>query len=201
MIIYGWRESKIKTQQMKNETCPDCKETGSMIGVLFTKYFHIFWIPLFPYSKKGVFHCPNCSNRFDQKSLMHHLPRAYQNFKSDTKIPIWQFSGLILVLGIVLWTIWSSQADKNKEKEYVQNPIVGDVYVYEVAPGAFSTFKVTDLMEDSLVFVQNNYQIDVLSGIRDIDQDSSYSHVEYIISNHEIGEMYEENEIRDIIRK
>src|SRR5690606_25053790 len=152
MIIYGWKESKIKTQQMNNESCPDCKEAGSMIGILYTKYFHIFWIPLFPYSKKGVFYCANCKNRFDQKSLMHHLPRAYQNFKSDTKIPIWQFSGLILVLGIVLWTIWSGQADKNREKEYVQNPIVGDVYVYGVEPRAFSTLKVIDVVDDSLIF-------------------------------------------------
>ncbi len=58
-----WRYSE--TGFYTSKACPSCHQHVEMHEVYPTKYFSIFWIPLFPVGKKApLFECPICHERF-----------------------------------------------------------------------------------------------------------------------------------------
>jgi hypothetical protein len=201
MLIFGWKYSRIKFERINDAICPSCQESDSLSALLYSKYFHIFWIPILPYKRIVEFHCANCGSSYDDSGLKYVLQKQYLDFKTGTKFPIWQFSGIILFFGIILWGIFSSQIDKKREQEYLQNPKIGDVYVYKIDLNSYSTFKIVETKGDSLILRYNSYQIGYFSNIGEIEKESNYSSQLYITPMHEIIKMYQNKEIEDIIRK
>ncbi|WP_066628849.1 zinc-ribbon domain-containing protein [Labilibacter marinus] len=200
MVIYGWRSSHIKSQQLKNCKCPNCETKDSITSSFFGKYFHIFWIPTFSLGKKSAAQCIQCNHVFKPKEMPDDIKRAYNEIKQDSKIPIWHFSGLIFIALLIAFLSYSSNVEAQNEQEYINNPLTGDVYEYEDGPENYSTIKVIEVTEDSIVFVQNNYGFTTKSGLHEIENDTCYGDDIYILSRTELKNMYVENIIFDINR-
>lgn len=104
MIIFGTRSKIIEPKDSFAPTtnCAHCNQPNTVHPALQFSYFHIFWIPVFPYSKKYVTECAHCKNFRRQKELG---PDELQELKNGThlKIPWGYYTGLvIIVLPIVL---------------------------------------------------------------------------------------------------
>ncbi len=96
MIIYGTRATKIHTEETTAK-CDYCKDKRRHLFTFFSKYVHVFWIPLFPVSKKGVSECTHCKSTNEEKYMNQELKRAYDEIKLNAKRPFWQWIGLILI--------------------------------------------------------------------------------------------------------
>ncbi len=72
-----------------------------MYGSIISRHAHLFWIPLFPVSKKGYAVCTHCKQTLDEQRMPVNYREAVGALKSKAKTPVWQFSGLI-ILGIVV---------------------------------------------------------------------------------------------------
>ncbi len=201
MVIYGWNSSHIKTIQSPNTTCPNCGEKGGLIISFHGKYFHFFWIPTFSLGKRSAAQCTKCNKIYDSKNLPEDLVRDYKDAKSEAKVPIWHFSGLFLITLLIGFITYSSKAEAKKELEYINNPLVGDVYEYEEAPNNFTTIKVVEVTNDSIYFLQNNYAFTTKNGIEEIQADSCYNSEVYNIARTDIKKMFEDGTIFDINRK
>jgi hypothetical protein len=127
MIIYGNKPVHLKSVQPPTLVCPSCGQTGTIVISAYSKHAHIFWIPLFPIGRLGASQCQHCKQVLELGAMPHEIKREYSNLKAETKVPLWQFSGLGLVAVIIAFTIYSSGEDKKKEAEYLANPVVGDV--------------------------------------------------------------------------
>ncbi|MCT4591477.1 MAG: zinc ribbon domain-containing protein [Carboxylicivirga sp.] len=201
MIIYGWRASHIKSEANNRIICPSCGETGTIVNSVFGRYVHIFWIPVIPIGKTGGAQCTHCQKTFSKKEMNDDMKRAYKTMKGDTRIPFWHFSG-IFVIGLIIGLVsFSNNAEAKAEKEYIEAPLAGDVYEYENGPSRYSTIKVLEVSEDSIYFLQNNYDFTSKSGIEEIDVDSCYADDIYMMSRSELLDLYTEGTIFDINRK
>lgn len=59
MIIFGTRGTQVDGEPIENLTCPSCQHEGMQSsGVI--RYFHVYWIPMFPTKKEPVLTCPHC---------------------------------------------------------------------------------------------------------------------------------------------
>lgn len=200
MIIYGSKAVHLKTASSKTATCPSCGTQGSLTFSVFRKHAHIFWIPLFPIGKKGVSQCQHCKNVLEMKEMPEPIKREYENLKSETKGPIWQFAGLGLIAILIVWGTYASEEDKKQELKYIANPQKGDIYEYRIETGSYSTLKVVSVTNDSVFVSPNEYEIGKMSKIYKIDKPENYSDLSYGISKIKLNEMYNSGGIFDINR-
>jgi hypothetical protein len=121
--------------------------------------------------------------------MPERLKMEYQNFKSDAKGPIWQFSGLFLIICLIGFSGYSSSKDKENTAKYLSEPVIGDIYEYRIETGSYSTMKVMQVTTDILFVSLNDYEISKSSRMYKIDKAENYSDEIYGISRKEIQAM------------
>lgn len=200
MVIFGSGSAHVKTESARNVTCENCNNQNTISFSLYRKHAHIFWIPVFPLYKTGASQCSHCQQVLKQKEMPERLKKEYINFKSDAKGPIWQYSGLILIVCLIAFGIYSSGKDKENTTKYLSEPTIGDVYEYRIEPGSYSTMKVMRVGSDSLFMSFNDYEISKSSRIYKIDKDENYPDEIYGVSRLELLDMKAEGDIMEINR-
>ena len=96
MIIFGLRASNIGSVKVDGSSCSYCENSGTQNITQFGKYFHIFWIPVFPIGKSTFSECVHCKRTIRKKEFSSELKRMYDHSKSEIKRPVWHWTGLIL---------------------------------------------------------------------------------------------------------
>jgi zinc-ribbon family len=200
MIIYGSKAVHLKSVQPSTVVCPSCGQTGTTVLSTYSKHSHIFWIPIFPFGRMGVSQCQHCKHAIADSKLPHELKREYNNLKAETKVPIWQFSGLGVIAIMAIFISYSSGESKKKEQEYVANPVVGDIYKYKTEKAHYSTLKVISVSADSVFVSPNEYETDKMSGVYKIDKEENYADFSYGISKGDLKQMHTDADIYEIDR-
>ena len=201
MIIYGTNTARIKTKDMPKVQCSNCNETGYKKMSRYVKYVHLFWIPTFPYGTDGLSQCTNCDFILNYDEMYRSEQDHFNEFKEFARLPIWSFSGVILVLGVILWAIISNDLDDKATREYAMAPMKGDVCYLKWAPESFSTLRVSGVLDDSLWVNFNVYETSQQSGINDIDVNSNYSTDTMVISQAYLMDMLDLEQIIEIKRE
>lgn len=98
MIINGIRSSKLGSLQVPNSKCDYCEQIGTQSISVFGKYFHVFWIPLFPWTRVAVSECSHCKKTIKKNDFTPELQDIYDRDKSELKRPLWHWSGLGIIL-------------------------------------------------------------------------------------------------------
>lgn len=200
MIIYGTKPVHLKTIENKIVKCGNCDRQGYMAFHYSSSHFHVFWIPMFPYIRKGGSSCSNCGEELKPKHMPEHVKRAYKETKKSVKLPIWQFSGLALIALIIAYSVYASGKTSDQKEAYIASPRAGDVYSYETETG-YSTLKVAEVTSDSLYVIPNEYEVDGVMGVYKLDKPENYADFMYGISRDEIERMHRDSEIYSIKRE
>ncbi|TDG36460.1 zinc-ribbon domain-containing protein [Pedobacter changchengzhani] len=96
MIIFGTRGTYLK-QQSNAFNCPNCGSVGTVRISFFAKYFHIFWIPIFPTTKIGITQCSHCKQALYANQLPIELQSVYDESNKRAKRPITHYFGLFII--------------------------------------------------------------------------------------------------------
>ena len=96
MIIFGLRASNIGSIKVDGSSCSYCENSGTQHITQFGRYFHIFWIPVFPAGKSTFSECVHCKRTIRKKEFSPELRVSYDHNKSEIKRPVWHWTGLIL---------------------------------------------------------------------------------------------------------
>ncbi len=133
--------------------------------------------------------------------MPENIRRDYEVLKNHTKKPIWQFSGLAIIVGLIVWGNISSSYNAKMEKEYLSSPLVGDIYEYKVNNERYTTLKVVRLSNDSIFISPNEYETNKVSGVYKINKEENYSDEVYSFSKEDLDTMYRKGEIYEIHRE
>lgn len=201
MVFFGLRHVHLKTVQLDTAVCPKCNTKGSLILSIYRRHSHIFFIPLHPYNKNGVTECQNCGDVMKSKNMPEDIKREYKLIKSETGSPLWQFSGLIIIIGIVFWGIYSDNQKNERNFEYISSPQIGDVYEYKLEKGRYTTLKVFKVSADSVFMLENDFEIDKSKQMDVIDKPENYTNYTSHLSKTELSEMFENKVILDVKRE
>ena len=176
MIFYGTRGTKIKEGQINNVVCPNCDNLTSMSYGIYGRYAHLYWIPTFPIGKKTIIECNSCKKTYNVTSLPQAIKTKFEFEKQGARIPVWHFSGAILIGCIIGLIGYFSAQDNVENSEQIANPLEGDVYSLQMDESSiYSTMKVVRVTTDSVFVVYNDYETDMKSGISTIDVEKNYS--------------------------
>lgn len=201
MIIFGSNAKHLKSVQSPSETCPSCGTKGSLAFSVFSKHFHVFWIPIFPIGKKGYAQCLHCKHAMEVKEMSGSVKRGYDQVKSETRAPIWQFSGLGILAILITWLSIQDVRNTELDLEYIASPLEGDVYRYKTENNHYSTLRVIGVTLDSVYVSPNEYETDRVASVYKLDLETNYSDFHYAISRPEIEMMFSEGTIYDVDRK
>jgi len=106
IFIYGTRAKTIATRQLDHVVCKHCGEPQSIYGNVVSRHVHFFRIPLFPLGKEGYSLCTHCKQTLDEERMPVNYREAIHRLKSDSKLPVWQFTGLLLLgTGIITFIL------------------------------------------------------------------------------------------------
>lgn len=199
MIIYGSRNKEVAREHIV-EKCPHCGTMNSIDMHVFQKYAHVFWIPFFPMGKTGISQCDHCRQVLNPKEMPASLRAAYDNLKAGSRTPIWTFSGLGLIVLLVAFAIVQDKKKNEKNAKLIAAPIAGDIFKIKTTDRKYTLYKVDEVSADSVFILINNYEVNKLSGLHELES-KSYSPDIYGFSKKELKTMLESGEILDIQRK
>ena len=200
MIIYGSRSSHIKSVQLQNETCSHCNTQGSVLLSTHARYTHIFWIPLFSLGRTSVSQCQHCKQVLELKQMPAQIRAHHERTLTETRLPLWQFTGLALLLVFIAFSVYADRAKQEEQARFLKNPEAGDVYEYKTKEGHYTLFKINEVRNDTVIVRFNDYEVDRISGLHQINMDQNYSDSTYSLTKAELTEMFAAGNIADINR-
>jgi hypothetical protein len=201
MIIYGWSNKVIKQAPVEKVPCGHCGNENLNVKIVGF-YAHIFWIPLFPYKKKGLLECEHCKHAIEEKHLVDQMKEAMTLMKKSVKFPKYMFSGTAIILAFISYMFISSRMESDRELEYLTTPTVGDIYHLkdkdEPTEYKYYLWKVQELFEDSIYISANGY---VYNYIPDklMEGDGFYDSY-YVIEKGKLKELYETGDLVKVQR-
>jgi hypothetical protein len=198
VIIYGTKSTQLAKETI-NEKCPNCGTSNSVDMYLFQKYFHVFWIPLFPTGKTAITECTHCKQVLKQKEMPAQLKASIDPVKSQAKTPIWTFSGLALLAVLIAAIVISDQKKSERNAKLIVEPKSGDVFEVKTESNSYTLYKVDRIEGDSVMVAVNNYETNKLSGLNDLKQ-KEFSLEVFSFHKNELKKMLESGEIIDIER-
>lgn len=199
MLITGKRKSLIRILQT-HYACSNCGEQKITLYV-YARYFHLFWFPMFALKPSVLSECSHCKQVLTYNEMPRQLQQHYQRAKADIKPKLWQFFGSILLgMGILLLFYFANESVK-KDKQYLKNPKIGDVYHQRLAFKNYTVVKVVRISTDSVFVTQNTMSVNKFSKINTIDKDENYLSVSNGIAKKELIKMYKNGTIINVVRK
>lgn len=176
MIIYGYRDVVAGFLPLHNVECDKCTENVTLEVAYFSRHFHLFWIPVLPYKRTYSAICPACGNSIDIKTASPVIKEKFEREKAihGLRPPIWQFAGGVIIAGLICFGIYQSEQDSNKMHEYFLAPAAGDVYHIKLDNGNYSTFRILEVLTDSVDIETNKYEVNQSSGTDDINLNENY---------------------------
>ena len=202
MIIYGWNNRVIKESSIDKLACPHCENEEAKIKVVGF-YFHIFWIPLFPYKKKLYYECEHCKNTAEESNFADQFKDVLGKLRQSVKFPKYMFSGSGLVLALIVALVINADQREKREIEYLTHPQVGDVYHLkdheEETEFKYYLWKAEEIFTDSIYITANAYNYD---GIPDaLLAEDGFFETLYVVDKKSLMELYEEGEMVKVQRK
>jgi hypothetical protein len=203
MIVYGHRATKTGHQSLFGVKCGHCEAKDSLEMYTFSRYAHIFWIPLFPYKKEAVTQCNHCKEILSKKEFSSDLLAKYEEMKLNIKTPYWQFIGLAAIALLVTLGIYTGIQDDKRDKAFLNAPKPGDIYEIKTKGGQYTLFKVAEVKKDSVYVMFNQFETNKKSGLssKEFIQEDSYVQDEYMpFSKSDLLKMKESGEIQGVKR-
>lgn len=106
MLIIGKRRSNLTTEHLYGLLCPNCKVAGQMQVTIQGAYIHLYWVPMFPLSKRSTTLCHCCKQQLQETEMPLDVLDACEPIRAATPQAQWHFVGLVLLLmliGLVCW--------------------------------------------------------------------------------------------------
>lgn len=132
MIVFGTRGKAIAGPRKQGVACESCgKDEHATYGVL--RYFHIFWIPVFPTMKQAAMECAHCKKVLRGKEVPERVRREVAE-KVFTRGRVWpMFTGLAVAAVLAASAAWAGVEQSRRESGWLAAPAVGDLYVVKLA--------------------------------------------------------------------
>jgi hypothetical protein len=201
MIIYGTNGTHVRTQELPELACPACKARHSLHTSLYSRYAHVYWIPLFPFEKLAAVHCIACNEVWKPKAAPTSIAPALREVRQQISHPYWTWAGLAAIVTIAAFSFLAGIRDHHTDEALLLEPRAGDIYtVRSDSAGMYSLMKVQRVGGNNVELVGNDYQIDNASPIHKLNSPEKYSKEPFTLTRLELQIMRRKDQLTDVDR-
>jgi zinc-ribbon family len=194
-LIHGRRKIRVKKYSYHQAPCDNCKALDIEVEV-YKEYFHIFFIPVFPVMEKSTkMRCNNCGQVIRISAVEKH-------FEGITRNPIYLYSGLILVAGLIVTAIFTIRHTQNEEAAFIASPKIDDVYLMyskEKTKTPYYFLQVSRINGDSVAVKHNKMMYSSFVSKFD-NKDYFMEYEEIVFTKQALKKMLDDDEIRSVKR-
>ncbi|HEX6426483.1 MAG TPA: hypothetical protein VF008_02310 [Niastella sp.] len=202
MIIFGTRTSSYRKNNAISSQCSHCGNPASIHLQFATRYFHIFWIPIFPIGTIGLSECTHCKKAMYRNEMPPAMQVVYKEARQKSKTPLKFFSGLLLAGVFFVLVVFAVFFDRNNSTAWIQAPRAGDVYEVKEAEG-YTLYKVVGLHDDSVTLVPHQFIVEKSSRLRKLKREhpDDYDNTsQFSIVRKDLKAMYDARTIKKVNR-
>ncbi len=167
MIIFGTKTKILKSKDSTTYDCENCNSKGSVTFSFMARYFHIFWIPIFPISKKGISQCSHCKQVLYANEMNPRMKQDCASASTNTKIPITHYFGLFIIELFFCLVIFSIVKNSIDETKFLATPQVDDLYKIE-KNDAYTLYKIAEIKGDTLFFKMHSMAVRKYTGLNNL---------------------------------
>lgn len=202
MVIYGTNGALISTYFLPDAGCPACAVPDKLSVSLFGRYAHVYWIPLFPYSKPTVMQCGHCQRAWAGKDIPTALHPTILALKKQTRTPLWHWSGVGLVAIALAWGLVASTQNDRADKAFLAAPHVGDIYTVHSPDDStqYSLLKVVSARGNTVEVAGNEYETASSSPLAELNAPAKYSKETYSLTVLDLQIMHNKGQLTDVDR-
>ncbi|WP_226665170.1 hypothetical protein [Microbulbifer aggregans] len=128
MIFFGSKGKTVPGQIIEGIECPNC-ENQKFLTFGIIRYFHLYWIPTFPTSRKAGVECTHCKRTLIGKEVPKDLGKIIKSEVFNKKNIAPMFSGTILIACLILFLAAAVSTNESQEFAYIEQPAVNDLYI------------------------------------------------------------------------
>ena len=170
MIVFGTRGKVVKGPQRRGVPCSACgMDVHATYGVL--RYFHVFWIPMFPTLQRPAMECLHCKKALVGNEIPERVRKDVAAAVFTRGRVLATFAGLVLAALLAIPVAFGAAAQSARETEYLNAPAVGDQYVVKLAPflkapdakHTYGVLRVAKLSGDQLEVALGTYAYSIQS--------------------------------------
>ena len=202
MIIFGLRSGSFKPVAVPAASCGYCHSTGTVHLYFARRYFHIFWIPIFPAGKTGMSECSHCKQSLRQVQMSPTLQNSYTAASRQVKTSPKYFAGLILIGLFAGAATIAAFIGRSNSEAYIQSPKAGDIYEIN-ENGVYTLYRVQAVTADSVSLNPHEYEATSRKKFRALKRDypDSYANEAFSLSKQSLSAMFGERRISHVNRK
>lgn len=202
MIIYGTNGAHLHTAPLPGLACPSCATPEALQLSVFSRYVHIYYVPVLPYSRPAVTQCLHCQQAWDEKALPAAIRPEVQAFKKQFRAPIWHWTGVFLLVVGIVWASVASSRDDKANAAFLAAPRAGDIYTVHEKEGDpnYSLLKVVSAEGNLVELVANQYQVNNSHPIHDLNAPAKYSKESFSLTLLDLRTMQNKGQITDVDR-
>lgn len=201
MIIFGRKASQLAAEKI-NGVCSSCENENTMHMILIQTYAHIFWIPFIPTGRTAATQCEHCKHVMEKKEFNEDLSQSFA-LLSQKKVPLWTFSGVFVLVGLMFLLRISGYYFDNRKAERLASPMAGDIYSVKLDDGSYTLMKIQNIVDDTLYFVLSEYEANMYTGLRKIKKkgNDAYQPEAFPFLKEDIKILFGEGKVFDIDRE
>lgn len=201
MIVYGWNSKVLKESPFPNQTCASCNSEDAHV-VVSASYWHVFWIPIFPYKKQLTIVCGNCSLETKPKHVSEEVRQFAKKLKSTVRFPFYMFAGIGIIAVLIAVFAFIGFQDNQKMEEYLDNPQANDIYFLydkeEPTELKYTLSKAVEVKGDSVYVTFNSFQYNYQPSR--LESKDGFYDITIAMHKAALKEMYDKDEIRNVQR-
>jgi hypothetical protein len=130
-IVYGTRGKVLQGPPKRQFACPACGgDVHSTSGVL--RWFHVFWIPLFPTMKLAAVECQGCHRALRGGEIPERVRKEVEALVFTRGRVLPRFAGLLAIAAFAAFVGVGAAAESSREASWLAAPAVGDAYVVKL---------------------------------------------------------------------
>lgn len=199
-FIYGTYQTIINSLRPKDIVCSNCKSQNQIVVEKKITVFHILFIPFIPTRPINTFTCKSCGNYFNLSDLDSNSKKYFNQFKSKKKIPIWLFSGPILIIFSIGWFVYNQIHHDNQMLERLKNGSQIQIIEFETEEGNYSSLKTFKITSDSVWLKYNKLEIEDYNYIDRITDSNNYSSDTTKINIQKLKEIINDGRVKAIYK-
>lgn len=202
MIIFGIRSGSFKPAAVPAASCGYCHSTATVHLYFARRYFHIFWIPVFPVGKTGMSECTHCKQSLRQVQMSPTMQNSYNDASRKVKTSPKYFAGLIIICLFVGAATIAAFVGRSNSEAYIQSPKTGDVYEIN-DNGVYTLYRVQAVTADSVSLNPHEYEATSRKKFRALKRDypESYAEEVFSLSKQSLKQMFGARQINHVSRK
>jgi hypothetical protein len=107
MIIFGLRSKSLGGARIPAR-CSFCLQEGVALGAE-QRYFHLYWIPVFPLPKQLVSVCGHCQKVTEEKAFDANVKMHSDQLRVTLRTPFYLWVGALLIASFVAFAVYEGR--------------------------------------------------------------------------------------------